>query len=64
MTPKAFVVLHENNEQEEEMTQVLQNHVKPQLLPYKYPRAFGYLSELTKTASNKIDRQALLKLDT
>jgi acyl-coenzyme A synthetase/AMP-(fatty) acid ligase len=33
--------------------------VKSRLLPYKYPRQVRFVSELPKTGTGKIDRQAL-----
>jgi len=43
-------------------TQILQEHVKTNLLPYKYPRIVEFVDELPKTGTGKIDRQALAKL--
>ncbi len=40
----------------------LQDYVKTNLLPFKYPRTIEYLSEFPKTGTNKVDRQALKKL--
>ena len=50
--------------QPRQTTKALQDYVKARLLPYKYPRIVAYLDELPKTGSGKIDRQALLKLET
>jgi benzoate-CoA ligase family protein len=58
---KAFVVLNEAGEASEATTRTLQDYVKGQLLPYKYPRLLAYLDVLPKTGTGKIDRQALLK---
>jgi acyl-coenzyme A synthetase/AMP-(fatty) acid ligase len=41
------------------MTSALQDFVKRQLLPYKYPRNVEYLERLPKTGTGKIDRQRL-----
>jgi len=41
------------------MTRALQAFVKQRLLPYKYPRLIHYVTELPKTGTGKIDRQAL-----
>jgi benzoate-CoA ligase family protein len=60
-TLKAFVVLNEAEAAGEDMTRTLQDYVKGQLLPYKYPRIVAYLEALPKTGTGKIDRQALLK---
>jgi acetyl-CoA synthetase len=61
-TLKAFVVLADGSAGSDETTRALQDFVKGQLLPYKYPRLVVYLDELPKTGSGKIDRQSLLRL--
>ena len=38
------------------MANVLQQHVKDKLAPYKYPRWIEFLNELPKTATGKIQR--------
>ena len=38
----------------------LQDHVKAQTAPYKYPRRVDFATELPKTASGKV-RRALLR---
>lgn len=58
---KAFVVLNEGSDASDATTRKLQDYVKGQLLPYKYPRLLTYLDVLPKTGTGKIDRQALLK---
>jgi acetyl-CoA synthetase len=60
-TLKAFVVLTDGAAGSEETTRSLQDYVKTQLLPYKYPRLVSYMCELPKTGSGKIDRQSLLR---
>jgi acyl-coenzyme A synthetase/AMP-(fatty) acid ligase len=42
-------------------TRALQDHVKAQLAPFKYPRLVDYVDELPKTGTGKIDRQALTR---
>ena len=54
--PKAFVVLRPNTPLTPELTAALQQHVKGQLAPYKYPRWIEYVAELPKTATGKIQR--------
>lgn len=61
MTLKAFVVPAQANLDRASLTTELQSYVKVTLLPYKYPRIVEYLSELPKTGTGKIDRQALIK---
>jgi benzoate-CoA ligase family protein len=60
-TLKAFVVMADSEPSSEETTRALQDFVKERLLPYKYPRLVSYMSELPKTGTGKIDRQALIK---
>jgi 2-aminobenzoate-CoA ligase len=38
---------------------MLQDHVKSEIAPYKYPRAIEFLSALPKTSSGKLQRFAL-----
>ena len=61
MTLKAVVVMNDCDFDAAETTKTLQDYVKGRLLPYKYPREVQFLSELPKTGTGKIDRQALLK---
>jgi acetyl-CoA synthetase len=44
-----------------ELTKELQNYVKVNTAPYKYPRAIIYAKELPKTTSGKIIRHDILK---
>jgi acetyl-CoA synthetase len=62
MTLKAVVVMNNCDFDAAEATKTLQNYVKGKLLPYKYPREVRFLSELPKTGTGKIDRQALLRV--
>ncbi|HEV2674797.1 MAG TPA: benzoate-CoA ligase family protein [Aliidongia sp.] len=57
--PKAFVVLKPGVPQDAELTQVLQDHVKSRLAPYKYPRWIEFVDDLPKTATGKIQRHVL-----
>ena len=54
--PKAFVVLKPGQQASEALKSTLQQHVKGQLAPYKYPRWIEFLAELPKTATGKIQR--------
>ena len=54
--PKAFVVLKVPDKATEELAQVLRDHVKQTLAPYKYPRWIEFRVELPKTATGKIQR--------
>ena len=44
--PKAFIVLRADTPESPELTAVLQQHVKGQLAPYKYPRWIEFVEEL------------------
>src|SRR6185369_10675584 len=61
MTLKAAVVMNASTFDEGDTTRMLQDYVKAKLLPYKYPREIRFISELPKTGTGKIDRQALLR---
>ncbi|MFL6825838.1 MAG: benzoate-CoA ligase family protein, partial [Bradyrhizobium sp.] len=61
MTLKAAVVMNASAFDERDATRMLQDYVKAKLLPYKYPREIRFISELPKTGTGKIDRQALMR---
>jgi len=54
--PKAFVVLKSPEKASEDMARALQDHIRKQLAPYKYPRWIEFRRELPKTATGKIQR--------
>ncbi len=54
--PKAYVVLKPGQTASESLKSALQQHVKGQLAPYKYPRWIEFRDELPKTATGKIQR--------
>jgi len=54
--PKAYVVLKPGNAASDALKASLQQHVKDQLAPYKYPRWIEFMNELPKTATGKIQR--------
>jgi acetyl-CoA synthetase len=56
---RAVVVLRDHHAPSPELAQELQEHVKLQTAPYKYPRIIDFAAELPKTASGKIRRAAL-----
>jgi acetyl-CoA synthetase len=60
MALKAFVVMAKPVHDPKSATRALQDHVKRKLVPYKYPRFVAFVSELPKTGTGKVDRQALL----
>jgi acyl-coenzyme A synthetase/AMP-(fatty) acid ligase len=57
---RAVVVLREGVEPTEALARELQDHVKGETAPYKYPRIVEFAEALPKTASGKI-RRALLR---
>jgi acetyl-CoA synthetase len=56
---KATVVLTKGFEPSSELKQELQEHVKNQTAPYKYPRILEFVDALPKTISGKIRRNVL-----
>ena len=58
---KAFIVVKENNTPNEHLVKALQDHVKAQLAPYKYPRQIEFVQSLPKTETGKIQRFKLRK---
>ena len=50
---KAFVVLRESGGAD---AKTLQDFVKAEIAPYKYPRAIEFVSELPKTETGKLQR--------
>ncbi len=58
----AVIALHEGYEASEELTKDLQNYVKVNTAPYKYPRKVIYTESLPKTTSGKIIRKGILDL--
>jgi acetyl-CoA synthetase len=57
---KAVVVLREGSDPSPALARELQEHVKRETAPYKYPRIVEFAPELPKTASGKV-RRALLR---
>ncbi len=56
---KATIVLMKGYQPTLELTKELQDYVKHQTAPYKYPRIVEYVEELPKTISGKIRRVAI-----
>ncbi len=57
---RAVVVLRDGFTASDDLARALQDHVKAQTAPYKYPRRVDFAGELPKTASGKV-RRALLR---
>ena len=58
---KATIVLREGYEPSEAMKKEIQDYVKHNTAPYKYPRAVEFVPELPKTISGKIRRVEIRK---
>ena len=58
---KAYVVLADGYEGSDELTDELQDYMKAETAPYKYPRRIEYVEELPTTSSGKIRRIELRK---
>ena len=56
---RAVVVLRDGFAPSRELASELQDHVKRETAPYKYPRIVDFVPELPKTASGKIQRARL-----
>lgn len=56
---KATIVLAKGFEASEELKKEIQNHVKHETAPYKYPRMIEFVEELPKTISGKIQRKVI-----
>jgi acyl-coenzyme A synthetase/AMP-(fatty) acid ligase len=56
---RAVVVLRDGYAPSPELARELQDHVKDQTAPYKYPRVVDFIDELPKTPSGKVRRAAL-----
>lgn len=57
--PKAFVVLKPGVQPSEALAKELQEHVKKELAPYKYPRQVEFVAQLPRTETGKIRRVEL-----
>ena len=56
---RAVVVLRDGERPGDELARALQDHVKAETAPYKYPRIVEFADSLPKTASGKIRRAEL-----
>jgi 2-aminobenzoate-CoA ligase len=62
MVVKAYVVLVPDALGDAAMATALQDHVKREIAPYKYPRAIEFVAELPKTGTGKLQRFALRQI--
>ena len=56
---KAFVVLHEGHAADEDTVRRLQDWVKQEIAPYKYPRSVAFVDSLPRTETGKLQRYKL-----
>jgi 2-aminobenzoate-CoA ligase len=56
---KAFVVLKSGMPADDVLRHELQDYVKSQIAPYKYPRAIEFVTELPHTSTGKLQRSRL-----
>jgi len=62
MIVKAYVVLRPGIVGDAALVSALQDHVKREIAPYKYPRAIVFLDELPKTQTGKLKRFTLRQM--
>ena len=62
MIVKAYVVLKPGNEPSAVLTKTLQDFVKADIAPYKYPRAIAYVAALPRTNTGKLQRFELRRM--
>ncbi|MFI5239800.1 MAG: AMP-binding protein, partial [Gemmatimonadales bacterium] len=58
---KAFVVLHPDAQESPPSVKNLQDHVKSEIAPYKYPRAIEFVDALPHTDTGKLQRFRLIE---
>jgi 2-aminobenzoate-CoA ligase len=63
MVPKAFIVLQNTHMPTAELIKELQDFVRRELAPYKYPRKIEFVRELPKTSTGKIRRTELRRAE-
>jgi 2-aminobenzoate-CoA ligase len=63
MIVKAFVVLKAGHTPDPGLVKPLQDHVKSQIAPYKYPRAIEFVESLPRTETGKLQRFQLRRLE-
>ena len=56
---KAYVVVGPGVTADDALATALQEHVKREIAPYKYPRAVEFVAQLPKTETGKLKRFAL-----
>jgi acetyl-CoA synthetase len=61
---KATIVLARGYQPSDSLAKEIQDYVKKNTAPYKYPRIIEFIEELPKTISGKIRRTEIRKRDT
>ena len=56
---KAYIVLQPNNTGSDELVKDIQDFVKRELAPYKYPREIEFIEALPRTDTGKVQRFVL-----
>lgn len=59
---KAYVVLKADHAGDAEMVRTLQDYVKAEIAPYKYPRAVEFVENLPRTGTGKLQRFRLREM--
>ena len=59
---KAYVVLRDGYEPTDAMSKELQDHVKAEIAPYKYPRLIEFRDDLPRTETGKVQRFKLREM--
>jgi 2-aminobenzoate-CoA ligase len=59
---KAYVVLRPGHTGDAASTRTLQDYVKANIAPYKYPRAVEYVTSLPRTQTGKLQRFELRRI--
>jgi 2-aminobenzoate-CoA ligase len=62
MVVRAYVVPHPDHAPDEALAKALQDHVKREIAPYKYPRSVVFVDALPRTETGKLQRFALRKV--
>jgi 2-aminobenzoate-CoA ligase len=62
MIVKAYIVLAPGISGDAVLVTALQDHVKREIAPYKYPRAIEFIAQLPKTETGKLRRYALRQM--
>src|SRR6195952_3179034 len=62
MIVKAYIVVASGIDADAELATALQEHVKREIAPYKYPRAIEFVAQLPKTGTGKLQRFELRQM--